>query len=192
VGSEFAGFDVTVVVLAGGTSRRFGADKLVARWGRGTLLDQAVSGLPSSWSILVVGPERPLSRAVRYAREEPVGAGPAAAVLAGVRACDADRVVTMPGDSPFAAQVVQRLASALVAHQSVVAAGSQPHPLYLGLRATALDRLRGLDPAEWAHRSARALMSWLDPLHVTVPPGWLADVDTPADLDSLVRQVPTG
>ena len=40
--------DVTVVVLAGGESRRFGSDKLAAPLGGSTVLDHVVAGLPAA------------------------------------------------------------------------------------------------------------------------------------------------
>ena len=56
--SASAAADVTVVVLAGGTSRRFGADKLGARLHGSTVLATVVGSLPPSWPVVVVGPPR--------------------------------------------------------------------------------------------------------------------------------------
>ncbi len=41
--------DVTVVVLAGGTSRRFGSDKLAAPLHGSTVLETVVGSLPPGW-----------------------------------------------------------------------------------------------------------------------------------------------
>ena len=62
---------VAVVVLAGGQSRRFGADKLAAPVEGERLLDRAVAGLPDDAYMIVVGPE--------------VSGGPAAAMVTGLR-----------------------------------------------------------------------------------------------------------
>ena len=64
--------DVTVVVLAGGTSRRFGSDKLAAPLGGSTVLDTVLGSLPPQWPVVVVGPprdcRRPVTRPRRGAR----------------------------------------------------------------------------------------------------------------------------
>ncbi|HYN68073.1 MAG TPA: NTP transferase domain-containing protein, partial [Ornithinibacter sp.] len=54
--------EVTVVVLAGGTSRRFGSDKLGARLHGVSVLEMVVASLPESWPVVVVGPIRECGR----------------------------------------------------------------------------------------------------------------------------------
>ena len=66
--------DVTVVVLAGGTSRRFGSDKLAAPLRGSTVLDTVVASLPPHWPVVVVGPPRDCGRPVAWTREDPPGA----------------------------------------------------------------------------------------------------------------------
>lgn len=177
---------VTAVVLAGGTSSRFGTDKLAATYAGSDLLTAVIGSLDPRWSVVVVGPERPVGRAVRFTRETPPGSGPAAAVLAGLGALDtATRaVITLPGDSPRAGRVAEVLLAALRDHDRVVAvADGQPNPLWLGLRGAALTRAQALDPMAWVDRSARSLVRELDPTPVSVTDGWLADVDVPEDLE---------
>ena len=77
---------VVAVVLAGGESRRFGSDKLAAALDQQTLLDHTLAALPEEFAVIVVGPERPTTRSVRFTREQPPGGGPAAGLVAGVRA----------------------------------------------------------------------------------------------------------
>ena len=73
----------TALVLCGGGSRRMGSDKTTATLGGATVLDHLLDGLPADWPLVVVGPERPTRRAVRWTRESPAGGGPVAAVAAG-------------------------------------------------------------------------------------------------------------
>lgn len=54
--------EVSVVVLAGGASRRFGGpddDKLAARLGGRSVLDVTLANVPRGWPIVAVGPEQP-------------------------------------------------------------------------------------------------------------------------------------
>ena len=93
--------DVTVVVLAGGTSRRFGSDKLDARLRGLTVLGSVVGSLPARWPVVVVGPPRDCGRAVTWTREDPPGGGPLAGVAAGVDVVQTEIVAVVAGDMPF-------------------------------------------------------------------------------------------
>ncbi|MCW2809679.1 MAG: hypothetical protein JWP61_137, partial [Friedmanniella sp.] len=110
------------VVLAGGTSRRFGQDKLavVLADGRGavdgTLVDRVLSRLPADYRVVVVGPERPTAGPVTFVRERPVGGGPAAGLVAGLVEAlrtEPDLVVVLPGDAPASGTGAVRLAARL-------------------------------------------------------------------------------
>ena len=94
--------DVTVVVLAGGTSRRFGADKLGARLHGSTVLETVVGSLPPGWPVVVVGPPRDCGRPVTWTREKPAGGGPLAGVAAGVLRVRTRLVAVVAGDMPYA------------------------------------------------------------------------------------------
>ncbi|NJQ08101.1 NTP transferase domain-containing protein [Streptomyces lonarensis] len=84
-GGAAAPFDA--VVLAGGAGRRLGgADKAAVRVGGRTLLDRVLTACRAARTTVVVGPPRPTARPVRWAREEPPGGGPLAAVTAGLAA----------------------------------------------------------------------------------------------------------
>lgn len=187
---------VSIVVLAGGTSSRFGPDKLAARYGADDLLTAVVASLPIDWDVVMVGPPRAVGRTVTWVREDPAGSGPAAALVTGIRATltatatSATTVLTVPGDSPQAGRGSARLLAALASptgHDRVVAADDRPNPLWLGLRGPGLDRVRAADPADWIGRPARALMLWIDPVVVPLSPAWMADVDVPADLPDALR-----
>ena len=105
--------DVTVVVLAGGTSRRFGADKLGARLHGSTVLETVVGSLPAGWPVVVVGPTRECGRPVTWTREDPPGGGPLAGVAAGVLRVRTAVVAVVAGDMPYAGPALERLVAAL-------------------------------------------------------------------------------
>jgi molybdopterin-guanine dinucleotide biosynthesis protein A len=73
------------VVLAGGRGVRFqGADKASMEVGGTTLLEHVLGALAEVPDVVVVGEEVPTSRPVTWRREDPVGGGPAAGLLAGL------------------------------------------------------------------------------------------------------------
>jgi molybdenum cofactor guanylyltransferase len=176
-----------VVVLAGGESRRFGSDKLEV------LLEAVLAGMPAQARVVCVGPQRttPSGTEVTWTREEPPGAGPLAAVGAGVRAevvRDADVVVLAGGDMPRVGDAVPALVSALQSSApdvdaTVLVDGTGRRQGLAsawrrGTLAAALDRLGPLDGVP-LHRLLDGAVV------VEVADAWEAarDVDTPADLE---------
>ncbi|WP_281157231.1 NTP transferase domain-containing protein, partial [Streptomyces sp. HYC2] len=103
------------VVLAGGAARRLGgADKPGLRVGGRALLDRVLAACADADTTVVVADPRPTARPVRWAREEPAGAGPLAALDAGLRHTTADHVVVLSADLPFLERdTVRRLLTAL-------------------------------------------------------------------------------
>jgi molybdopterin-guanine dinucleotide biosynthesis protein A len=90
------------IVLAGGSARRLGnVDKPGLYIGDATILDRALDALPRCGRVVVVGPERPTARDVVWTREEPAGAGPVAAIAAGLDLVTAPQVLVVAGDMPF-------------------------------------------------------------------------------------------
>jgi molybdenum cofactor guanylyltransferase len=182
--------NVVAVVLAGGASRRFGADKLAAVLGHQTVLDHALAALPEAFTLIVVGPERPTARPVTFTREQPPGGGPAAALVAGVRLAltsQPDAIVVLPSDAPAAGRGASAMVSALADHQAAVGvdAAGQWQPLLLALRPRAGQQLVDLaGPDAGAGQSARRLLARLDPppQPVTLEPAALFDIDTPEAL----------
>ncbi len=75
------------VVLTGGTGTRLGgADKAALEVDGVTTLERALAATSAAAEVVVVGREVATSRPVTWTRENPPGGGPAAALLAGLRA----------------------------------------------------------------------------------------------------------
>lgn len=115
---------VSGIVLAGGRSRRFGSDKLAARVGAGTLLDQSVAGIASVVSDLVVvvapGDNRvpgPVSRPLRVVADPEAHGGPLVGLLTGLEAVEQPLVVVVGGDMPTLQPDVLRLLVRTLASQ---------------------------------------------------------------------------
>lgn len=98
--------EVTVLILAGGESRRFGSDKARAQVpGRtGSLLADAVRlGLTVAAQTIVVGPERPgidIGKAILVGEDVPFQ-GPLAGARTGLKAVGHPLVILMAVDQPF-------------------------------------------------------------------------------------------
>ena len=184
---------LVAVVLGGGQSRRFGADKLDADLGDGSLLEHALAGLPIDADLIIVGPPRAVRRPVRFVREEPVGTGPTAAMITGLSAAldlAPDAIVVLPGDAPAAGSAAMILLAALQAdpEASIVMAtdaAGREQPLQLALRpAGAAALIAAAGEAKGASQSARGLLGRLQPAPrtVTLAAAEHFDVDTVDDL----------
>lgn len=103
------------VVLAGGAARRLGGvDKPGVRVGGRALLDRVLAACADARTTVVVADPRPTARPVTWAREDPPGGGPLAALDAGLRHTTAERVVVLSADLPFLdGRTVRRLLAAL-------------------------------------------------------------------------------
>ncbi|MFC8710236.1 NTP transferase domain-containing protein [Streptomyces sp. NPDC057197] len=140
-----------VVVLAGGAARRLGGvDKPGVRVGGRALLDRVLGACADASLTVVVADPRPTARPVRWAREEPPGGGPLAALAAGLARTTADLVVLLSADLPFLRpDAVRRLLAALRAGRAdgalLTDADGRDQPLVAAYRASALRRgLAGL------------------------------------------------
>ncbi|MFJ9176837.1 DUF6457 domain-containing protein [Streptomyces sp. NPDC102360] len=92
------------IVLAGGGARRLGgADKPGVRVGGRALLDRVLDACAGARATVVVAEPRRTARPVVWAREEPPGGGPLAALRAGVAAIgpEAESVLVLSADLPF-------------------------------------------------------------------------------------------
>ncbi|MEU3362712.1 NTP transferase domain-containing protein [Streptomyces pseudogriseolus] len=89
-------------MLAGGAARRLGgADKPAVRVGGRPLLDRVLAACADARTTVVVADPRPTARPVTWAREDPPGGGPVAALDAGLRHVTAEHVVLLSADLPF-------------------------------------------------------------------------------------------
>ncbi|WP_225832562.1 NTP transferase domain-containing protein [Streptomyces sp. NK08204] len=143
------------VVLAGGAARRLGgADKPGVRVGGRALLDRVLAACAGARTTVVVADPRPTARPVRWAREEPPGAGPVAALEAGLRHTAAEYTAVLSADLPFLdTATVERLLSALAATGAdgalLTDADGRDQPLVAAYRTAALRReLAGLAEAD--------------------------------------------
>lgn len=144
--SDVPGTAYDAVVLAGGAARRLGgADKPGLRVGGRALLDRVLAACADARRTVVVAEPRPTPRPVLWAREDPPGGGPLAALGAGLRHTTADPVVVLSADLPFLeAQTVRRLLTALRASSAdgalLTDADGRDQPLVAAYRAPALGR----------------------------------------------------
>ncbi|MCM6775652.1 NTP transferase domain-containing protein [Nocardia sp. CDC159] len=181
---------IDAIVLAGGRATRMGGvDKPAIVVGGRTMLDTALAAVASCVRTVVVGPHRPeLAPAIRQVQEVPAGAGPVAAIAAGLRVleeCDfpAELVAVLAADMPFlTAEVIDELARHAVASQAaaVFAADESGRPQYLvGVwRRTAL--LAGLDRLDSLINQPMKALVPMDTVMVQLP--GVADCDTADDI----------
>jgi molybdopterin-guanine dinucleotide biosynthesis protein A len=186
----------TVLVLAGGTSRRMGTDKRTVPIGGRPMLLRTLERLADSPVVVVIDPRDPpdvaLPDQVRVIPDTRPGEGPLAALEAGLGTVTAPIALVIAGDMPWVepsvlALLAQRLEGRPAADVACLADRDGPRPLPLAIRtAPTLTRLGPLLDA--GERRLRALVpgslvlaedEWqpLDPGR-----GTLRDVDEPADL----------
>lgn len=173
------------IVVAGGRGRRLGGrDKPALEVAGRSLLDTALEAVTAARITVVVGPKRPITRAVRWTWEEPADGGPLSALAAGLRALprDSDVVAVLAADLPAVdADTVDTLVRAIDG-DGVVAADSSGRlqPLLAAYRAEALQRaLAGI--GEPHGQPMRRLLDMLK--LATLDVGSAAeDIDTPGDL----------
>ncbi|MFJ9087130.1 DUF6457 domain-containing protein [Streptomyces sp. NPDC102384] len=156
------------IVLAGGGARRLGgADKPGVRVGGRALLDRVLHACAGARATVVVAEPRRTARPVVWAREDPPGGGPLAALEAGVRGLEAapepvaESIVVLSADLPFLGdRTVRGLLDALEAESELGGANDgvngdaidgalladadgRDQPLVAAYRYTALRRVLG-------------------------------------------------
>lgn len=171
------------IVLAGGAARRLsGVDKPMLEVGGKPLLRHAIDALAAADPVVVVGPERAGVPGVRWAREQPPGSGPVAALAAGLAALGEPALVAvLAGDlAAVRKSTVDRLCAALGAADGAVLVDAQGRRQWLlGVWRTA--KLRAALPAEPANFPLHKVFGGLDAVPVAERAGESADIDTPED-----------
>jgi molybdopterin-guanine dinucleotide biosynthesis protein A len=160
--------ELTGILLVGGASRRFGSPKALAEYEGETLADRA-------WRLLgEVCDER---LAVGRGGLADPGTGPVAAIAAGLRAAAHEVAVVVPVDMPLlTAEALHALADAC---RDAAVAQSGPLPCAVSRRTLAA--------FESGERRLRTVLDELDTARVELDSALLANVNTPADLDTLAR-----
>jgi molybdopterin-guanine dinucleotide biosynthesis protein A len=191
---------VAGIVLAGGTSSRFGSDKLRAEYHGRPLLQHAIGRVAdvSDDVIVVLAPssvDRDLPSGVRITHDSSEGEGPLAGLHAGLLAAvRSDIALVVAGDMPdVAAAVLRELRSSIEAGGADAVAldtGRGPSPVPIALRTwPAAEAVHSL-----LHAGRRRLADVLEVLSTTTiaEETWtqldperrsLFDVDEPADLE---------
>jgi molybdopterin-guanine dinucleotide biosynthesis protein A len=192
------------IVLAGGSSSRFGGDKLAAPFRGRPVLEHALSAVAAVTApvVLVLGPDDPLPvlrgdlwPRVVLARDDVAHLGPLAGLAAGLAALppSTEAALVVAGDMPtLVPAVLRRLLAALEASPSLGAVTLEAEllaPLPLAVRVPLVApvvsdllarderRLRTLFDAVPSHVVPAAAWRELDPDGIS-----LRDVDTRADL----------
>jgi molybdopterin-guanine dinucleotide biosynthesis protein A len=160
-------------------------DKTRLPVGGASLLDRVLLALAPDAAVVVVGDERPTARPVTWVREEPVHAGPAAAVAAALPHVGRDVVVLLAGDLPLlTAEFVDRLVLSTKPDAGVVPVDGEDMPQWL-CSAWPTSLLRGVDWSAAASLRDGVGRMPFDRLVIDGESGATApwvDCDTPEDL----------
>jgi molybdenum cofactor cytidylyltransferase len=186
---------VSIVVLAAGTSERFGReDKLSQPLGRQTILEavlQTAQALDPLEVIIVARQARPPGAGIRVVLNDRPGDGAARSVALGVRACSrgASGFLVWPGDMPLvrvssARAVIERGTAWTIVRPKRAGAEAVPgHPVLFGsafrLSLESLESGPGARSVVSGHREALSLVLVDDP-------GITQDVDTAEDYATLL------
>ena len=178
----------SIIVLSGGTSSRFGADKSQAILGHQQLIHHILTGIPKEFEIIVVGAD-PLFTPASYrcVQESPAGGGPVAGIAAALELCESEIVGVLATDMPFAGAHMIHLLSAMTSHDDAlmyVDSQGYKQPLAALYRREALES--ALSKIGNPHgASMRTLISHLNIREIQMSPEIekaMIDVDTPHDL----------
>ncbi|HRD01598.1 MAG TPA: molybdenum cofactor guanylyltransferase [Candidatus Saccharicenans sp.] len=133
---EFLFKDLSVIVLAGGQSRRMGRDKASLPVNDRTLLEQVIQQLDGHFKETIIsvsnGQHYELKNA-RQVEDRYEGAGPLAGILAGLQASSSGVSLVIPCDQPEVdLHLVRQMLQALGQYDLVYLRldGQIPHPLF--------------------------------------------------------------
>jgi molybdopterin-guanine dinucleotide biosynthesis protein A len=163
----------SVIVLSGGTNKRFGSDKSQALLKGVTLLDHVLSCIPAGIKTVIVGKD---------VFEQPPLGGPVAGIARGLQEVDTEYVAITAVDMPYGSSLFPQLLEVITGDAAMpVDSQGFKQPLCGIYRRQAL--LAALAKLGDVHgQSMRALCDLLVIDEVKVDAGALVDVDTPEDL----------
>ena len=190
----------TGLVIAGGRSKRFGSDKLLASYRGAPLIQRPIEALAALGASVVVvqapgAPDLPMPEGVatRIVRDADDDEGPLAGVIAGLAVTDTATALIVAGDMPELQLAVLRTMLRTLQEPGVAAVwlhdGERPRPFPLAVRthearaaagplfASGERRMRALPMALTARALPEPVWTALDPQRLT-----LRDVDEPGDL----------
>jgi molybdenum cofactor guanylyltransferase len=157
---------LTGILLVGGASTRFGSAKELAEYEGETLADRA-------WRLLADTCDERFAVG-RGGLADP-GTGPVAAIAAGLRVATHELAVVIPVDMPLLTPSALRVLAG--ACRDAAAAQHGPLPCAVARRT--------LPAFETGERRLRTVLDGLDTARVELDEELLANVNTPADLDTL-------
>ncbi len=178
----------SIIVLSGGTSSRFGADKSQAILGHQQLIHHILMGIPKEFEIIIVGAD-PLFTPASYrcVQESPAGGGPVAGIAAALELCESEIVGVLATDMPFAGAHMIHLLSAMTSQDDAImfidSKGFKQSLAALYRRESLENALTKIGNPHGA--SMRTLISELNIHEVHMSPEIekaMIDVDTPDDL----------
>jgi molybdopterin-guanine dinucleotide biosynthesis protein A len=161
-----ADHELTGILLVGGASSRFGSPKELAEYEGETLAERA-------WRLLAEACDERF--AVGPGGLPDPGTGPVAAIASGLRAATHERAVVIPVDMPLLTPDALRLLAEACRDAAIAQHGPLP---------CAVVR-RALPAFETGERRLRTVLEGLDTARVELEERLLANVNTPADLDTL-------
>ena len=182
----------SVIVLSGGTSRRFGRDKSQALIAGKSLIALILGSIPSEFKVVIVG-EDPKIESSQYqcVLEEPIGGGPLAGFKAGLDASESELVALIATDMPFASGLVLNLINSIRANDDAVMyvdAKGFKQPLAAVYRSASVKRALA-DMGQLDGKSVRELVSHLNVYEIEMSheiAQALMDIDTATDLEQAI------
>ena len=184
--------NASVIVLSGGTSRRFGRDKSQAKIAGKSLIAFILGSIPSEFKIVIVGQDPKIeSSQYQCVLEERIGGGPLAGFKAGLDASESELVALIATDMPFASGLVLNLINSIRANDDAVMyvdAKGFKQPLAAVYRSKSVKRALA-DMGQLDGKSVRELISHLMVHEIEMSheiAQALMDIDTAADLEQAI------